>query len=391
MGSAQRNMEEVEDRGWNDPRTNVCQHCIGDLYLRRLVRKHLTEANCTYCKSKSRKAAPTSVVMEAVMRAVKYSYNDEASAGFPYDNEMSPDYLMSSYVLESVLDSQDLDWPEKLKKDVANAFLNTGWIDAPDGEWMGAHPHERLHWSWDDFARAVKHQSRFHFQTRKRQRSCSDNLISMHDMLPFLGSLIRRHRMVCTVSESSIFYRVRCGKHPHEIAELGARSDGKGTAGRMNPAGISYLYLAFDEKTALTETRTNPGDEATISQWVASRYLSVIDLTRNLSCRSIFENEKREYETVQFLWRFVDEISKPVERDGSEHIEYVPTQVVSEYFAQAFRNAKDKHVDGLIYPSSVQPGGKNLVIFPALDVQLSSQPVDRFQCVRLKSSGFYVV
>ena len=391
MGNAQRSGEEVEDRGWKDPMTSVCQHCIADSYLRRLVRRHLTEASCNYCQSKSRNAAPTSVVMDAVMRAVKYSYNDEASAGFPYDEEMTPDYMLSSDVLESVLDSQDLEWPEKLKNDVANAFLNTGWIDAPDGEWMGAHPHERLQWSWDGFARSVKYQSRFHFQTRKRQRSFGDNLIGVHDVLPFLGSLTRSHGMVCTVSESSILYRVRPGKHPNEIAELGARSDGKGTAGRMNPAGISYLYLAFDEKTALAETRINPGHEATISQWVTSRDLAVIDLTISLSCPSIFEDEKREYETVQFLWRFVDEISKPVERDGSEHIEYVPTQVVSEYFAQAFRYAKGKHVDGLIYPSSVQPGGKNLVIFPALDVQLSSQPVDRFQCVKLKSSGFYVV
>lgn len=56
---------------------------------------------------------------------------------------------------------------------------------------------------------------------------------------------------------------------------------------------------------------------------------------------------------VQFLWQFVNEISKPVAHDGSEHIEYVPTQVVSEYFAQAFQYAKGKRIDGLIYPSAV--------------------------------------
>lgn len=215
--------------------------------------------------------------------------------------------------------------------------------------------------------------------------------VDVHEMLPFLGLLVRRHRMVRTMSEPAIFYRVRPGKHPNEAAELGPPPEGKARAGRMNPAGISYLYLAFDEKTALAETRTTPGEEATISQWATSRDLSVIDLTCSLSCPSIFEDKRGGHELVQFLWRFVDEISKPISHDGYEHIEYLPTQVVSEYFSQAFQYAKGKHVDGLIYSSAAQPDGKNLVIFPARDAQLSSHVIGGFQCVELKSSSICVV
>lgn len=65
-----------------------------------------------------------------------------------------------------------------------------------------------------------------------------------------------------------------------------------------------------------------------------------------------------------FLEAFVSAISVPVKGDGSEHIDYVPTQVVSEYFAKAFQLEDETRLDGMLYPSSVAPGGKNLVLFP---------------------------
>jgi hypothetical protein len=40
--------------------------------------------------------------------------------------------------------------------------------------------------------------------------------------------------------------------------------------------------------------------------------------------------------------------------------------VVSEYFAQVFEpTGQAVGVDGLMYPSAVRPGGKNLVLFPS--------------------------
>ena len=74
---------------------------------------------------------------------------------------------------------------------------------------------------------------------------------------------------------------------------------------------------------------------------------------------------------VQVIAAFRDEISKTVAQDGSEHFEYVPTQVVSEYFAQAFTFGAGKRIDGLVYPSAVEDGGKNLVVFPRCEPETS--------------------
>ena len=154
----------------------------------------------------------------------------------------------------------------------------------------------------------------------------------------------------------------------------------------MNPVGIPYLYLAFEEQTALAETRVPQGQQVTVSQWSPHRDLHVIDLTQHLRCPSIFSDKRHKHEMVQFLYKFTDEISKPVAHDGSEHIEYVPTQVVSEYFAQAFKDAKSKRVDGLIYPSAVVQSGKNLVLFPQYDDGQASHTHEAFATMDLNVS-----
>lgn len=51
-------------------------------------------------------------------------------------------------------------------------------------------------------------------------------------------------------------------------------------------------------------------------------------------------------------------------KDGHEHIDYVPSQVICEYLAQVFEPALGTRLGGLIYPSAVHPGGKSLVVFP---------------------------
>lgn len=357
---------EQEQRGWRDPKKWVCQRCVGDdPYLKLLVRRNSGQEVCSYCNSNRRKAAPLSALMDALLRGIKYSYNDEANAGCPYDREFSIEYKSSLDMLAEVLDAQGLNWPNQLVADVSNALANTGWVEAPDGNWMGAYHHERLHWSWRSFAYAVKHYSRFHFQSNKCSRRHGDDLIGAHEMLPFLGSLVRRHYLVQVLPKTTVLYRVRPDGLPYSPEAQGAPPKEKATAGRMNPAGISYLYLAFDEKTARLEKRgTQEEQSVTVSRWSPERDLHVIDLTRYFECPSVFSEQRAKYEIVQFLYAFINEISEPVEYDGREHIDYAPTQVVSEYFAQVFRYGNGKRVDGLIYSSAVSQQGKNLVVFP---------------------------
>jgi len=57
------------------------------------------------------------------------------------------------------------------------------------------------------------------------------------------------------------------------------------------------------------------------------------------------------------------ELSKPIEKDDKSHIEYVPTQVFTEYIRHAYKFEDGSKFEGIIYPSSIQPSGISCVLF----------------------------
>jgi RES domain-containing protein len=305
------------------------------------------------------------VLMEAILKGINYGYADEASSGAPASSEYQVQYLTPSEVVDDVASSQGLDWPEALMNDVAGSLTEETWVEAPRGIWMSSHDHELLRYSWEQFAAEVKYKSRFHFN-RPSSRESGDTL-SVREMLPYLGQLMKRHRMVQVLSSGTDVYRVRDGAHPHDASQLGPPPGRLVPAGRMNPVGIPYFYLSFDEDAALAEARPAAGGVATVSRWRIARDLHVLDLTKSVKGASIFSGRWGEHDLAVFMYDFVDEVSQPIERGGAEHIEYLPTQVVSEFFAQSFTFGKEQALDGIIFPSSIVHGRRNLVLFPHWD------------------------
>jgi hypothetical protein len=52
------------------------------------------------------------------------------------------------------------------------------------------------------------------------------------------------------------------------------------------------------------------------------------------------------------MFDFMKDFTSPIDKDGREHIDYVPTQVVSEYFRSYMKTSAGTKVDGIIYPSA---------------------------------------
>lgn len=141
----------------------------------------------------------------------------------------------------------------------------------------------------------------------------------------------------------------------------------KASAGRMNPAGIPYLYAAFDKTTARREIGVNGRTTKTVftATFALTEPLWVMDLSTLPPLPSVFDIANKEAREQALIVRdFVKAISTPVTKDGHEHIDYVTSQVICEYLAQVFELEESRKLGGLIYPSSVHKGGKNLVVFP---------------------------
>jgi hypothetical protein len=139
-------------------------------------------------------------------------------------------------------------------------------------------------------------------------------------------------------------------------------------ANRMSPAGIPMFYGAFDPETALLETV----DDADISACkVAStgafqviKKMEVLDLTKTFQFPSIFDQNRGHLRsTLIFLRNFKEEISKPIRKNGAEHIEYVPSQIFTEYIRHIYKDQSNNNIEGILYPSTKRTGGVCCVLF----------------------------
>ena len=148
--------------------------------------------------------------------------------------------------------------------------------------------------------------------------------------------------------------------------ELGPPPNENAGAGRMNPAGIAYFYMARELGTAAGEVVVKPPARIAIGEFRTKEQLNLLDLTDLPEPPSVFDVEQYDrYQGTLFLRDFVQRISEPVAKDGMEHIEYVPSQVVCEFFAQVSDRSEESHgVDGIAYCSAVVPGGQNVILFP---------------------------
>lgn len=359
---------------WRDPGRYVCVRCVPDKFLKRLICQNIQQQRCDYCDSeKSRHiAAPVSVLMEPIVFAFKRHFSDPVHGGCFNDREASDfiRHLSTGEALQELLPEWDDDDNSLnlLLNHIAKAFQNGLWIKAPNGMYMSEHEHEALTWSWEAFARMIKHEQRFFFHVPNQDRS-AQSYIPPSEMLPTLGSLVNRLGLITEVNVGTQLFRARIrdtdADWPLDAEQLGAPPPQIANAGRMNPAGISYLYMALEKATAIAETVSRPPNTVIVGCWTIEKSMMVIDLTRLPAVPSIFdEAAQREREELLFLNEFVLNIQKSIQKNNNEHIEYLPSQVVSEYFSQIFRTKNNVRIDGLKYQSAVRPAGINLVFFP---------------------------
>ena len=126
------------------------------------------------------------------------------------------------------------------------------------------------------------------------------------------------------------------------------------------------LYASEDPETALRETVDKPG-LYTVAEFTTERDATIIDFAKLPRIPSLFEPIPHliEYDPRKlliFMHTLRHEFSKPIIRDDRVHIEYVPTQVVTEYM-RGMKTGENKSIDGMRYGSARHKGGTSLVLF----------------------------
>jgi hypothetical protein len=122
------------------------------------------------------------------------------------------------------------------------------------------------------------------------------------------------------------------------------------------------FYGAFDKETAIAESRTNEKlNRLSVGEFTNNKPIMVIDLSKTTNVPGFYSDNNTEIEMVKFLNKFGDLISKPIEKESQEYLNYIPTQVFVEYMRHvAYLKL---NIRGIIYKSSKCTKKNNIALF----------------------------
>lgn len=360
----------------------VCANCFSDEdELKAFIKQNATEYYCDYCGQgvdeyeddeaceEDKQSELISTDFDTIVAYIKKCLEREYSSDpwedglLAYDNEIDD--------LFGVLDTVDVF--EEVKLEINNQALCDDIIAELDCNYKWCRHEGYLPTAsqqyilgWEKFSNAVKHQYRYTF-FRQNDLPQEYGDIPIQDMLDHLAATIRASNLVTIWDSGKKILRGRIGDDKlSTAADLGSPPPKSSQANRMNPPGISMFYGAFDEETILKELRANKCEYGVVSvgTFQLRKSIKVLDLTQ-LRKPSLFgsQDESDKRAAYDFLISFVAESSKPMSEDDTPSIEYVPTQIFTEYIRYLFRISEKDTIMGIVYPSSVNKGHNCCVIF----------------------------
>jgi hypothetical protein len=351
---------------------SVCDRCFGDKDINAFIKSTAESPECDFCDRRSRTkdiAAPLDGVVDFILEAIGREY-ERAVEALGWDGAEGG-YQGAHWDSRDLIDQIGLDLPND-----DGRLLNILVDCLGDEPWCDRNPYaqredERLVSSWERFSKFIKYKRRYFFFQEQE-----DELIAPHEYVPpaellnFIGETAKTLNLVKTLKAGFLVYRARQQKigetlhRPYDFApppvERALRSN------RMSPAGVVMFYGSDHPKTAQLEIDDDPKLGIVVGTFRTMREAHVLDLTLLPERLGFFEQQSDSSEinryALAFLHSFVESVAAKVEPGSREHIDYVPTQVVTEWFRTVFHFGKSS-LDGIIYPSTQNPGGHSVVLF----------------------------
>ena len=199
---------------------------------------------------------------------------------------------------------------------------------------------------WLGFANAVTHSRRYTFLATpdflpliKGEEGERDT-----DILSSLKTLIVQQKLIQKLPAGTKLYRARRVKEREKeygFYDITAAPDKYATVNRMSPAGVSMFYASFCKETATEECVGDKKDALLWGDFSTKKTLNVLDLTKIPGPSFWMEN----WQENQFLHSFNREVTKKLDAKDTNQLQYVPTQVFTEFLRYMFTDEKgDKDI-----------------------------------------------
>lgn len=355
----------------------VCGDCFSDKGMKDYCEVHAESRTCDFCNAK--KATPIAAsldqVIEHISTCIGRYFDEPGNAGAPYESAEGG-WQAETYDTSEVFEELGLWFPNdddgRLSDAIQEGIENDLWCKA---DLYGLTDEEMLRYSWKNFCNVIKHQRRYFFlhESKKTKPRYSEEIFSPADTLRAIFSFAEAAGLFVELKEGVVLYRARLqktGETHNTASKLGPPPTELAIqANRMSPPGVAMTYVSEDRETALAETAGRPGTYA-VGEFVSNRNLLILDLTRLPDPPSPFaeisDDQENSRSRLIFLHEIAEDISRPIARDDRMHIEYVPTQIVTEY-VRTIVHIEGRAVDGIRYQSSRRNASTALVLFANQD------------------------
>lgn len=386
LGLKMGRLKHMMEQGYNSSiDSSICPDCIDEDGIKAFINENCTTeiTTCSYCNNTNVETCNMGRVVGYIHECIKTEWSDPAGV-LPFES------AEGGYQGE-VLDTYDLLWQlgvnvndETILDDIANSIDQSHWSET---NYFSLSPDKTLTYGWKSFCQFVISKSRYFFLSAPNESYDVNQHDEMNpiEILDSVASIIKELNMLKELPTSQQIKRVRIvddyteattasdlGSPPLEFCKM---------ANRMSPAGIPMFYGAFDLETSIKETyEPEPSltKKAVVGNFHPCRTLYLIDLSQEFKIPTLFDKDQTFRFEKRFLYDFIKDFTKPIERADSAHIEYVPTQIVTEYFRHVLSKDSSMKIDGVIYPSSKNKKHKAVVIF-----------ADNEQCVEKEIKSRY--
>lgn len=355
----------------------VCARCFDDKDLSELIEGIDEPPGCDFCGEADAPTARFEDVADHIRERLHEFYGMAADQ-LPYESREGGYQGWHTSTWELLVEDVGLGLPrddsDTLLDALVGAIGDEVWSEY---DWLSLEPDDSLKSSWEAFCDLVKHSRRFFFHDLGGDDGHPDER-SPAQFFRQLGRHIDEQGLIRVEDAGYRLFRarVRTGGERHETAAaLGPPPSEFATqSNRMNPPGISMFYGADDPALATAETR---GQAVSIGTFEATRPLRLLDLADMPEVPGFFSTADRmRIFTLSFLRDFADLIIQPVPRNDRTQIDYIPTQVFTEFLRDyPFEGGS---IDGVRYRSATGQAGQNVVLFATPDDVVDGSPDPEF-------------
>lgn len=320
-----------------------CEDCFSDDIIKMWIRKNGEDGECHYCTGKNKK------VISLEIERLKDYFGALLDIYIPIE-KIEGYSISEGELLKTIIKKEWNIFNKKMPEASIERILR---FILPEKEELYstkvAIPIKREHEeisilrnsSWDEFVKEIKRENRFHTK-----------IFNKDNFEYFLSKLSIK------IEKEKILYRGRLStEEGYAIEEMGAPPEGKASGGRVNPDGISCLYLAEDKDTIFQEMRVLKNDFITIGKFELEKDIVIVDLTRidKLSPFLDLDEILNHGINQKHLNEIAKEISRPQNRYNNS-LDYLPSQYIAEHI-------KSLGFAGIKYKSTVRKKGINYAIF----------------------------